>query len=95
MNEISATILEHTLHIVMAVVGLSVVLASVRLLRGPSLPDRVVALDLIGTLAVGGTAVYAILEDEPIYMIVSVVIALLMFVGTVAFAYYLQKGTPK
>ncbi|MBX3363824.1 MAG: cation:proton antiporter [Phycisphaeraceae bacterium] len=72
--------------------GLAIALASWRLLRGPSLPDRVVALDLIGTIAVGAIAVYAILEDEPIYLIVSVVVALLMFIGTVAFAYYMQKG---
>lgn len=84
--------LDLALLIALALLSGAIALAAVRLLRGPSLPDRVVALDLIGTLAVGAAAVYAILESEPIYLIVSVVLALLLFVGTVAFAYYLEKG---
>jgi multicomponent Na+:H+ antiporter subunit F len=75
---------------VMFVIAISMV--TLRLLRGPSLSDRVVALDLIGTLAAGAVGVYAITQDEPIYIFVSIVLALVLFVGTVAFAYHLEKG---
>lgn len=81
--------------VVPVAIGVMVVacgLAGVRLLRGPSLPDRVVALDLIGTLAVGSTAIYAMYEGETVYLIVSVALALLLFIGTVAFAFYLHRG---
>ncbi len=62
------------------------------LLRGPTLPDRVVALDLIGTLTAGAVGVYAVSQNEPVYILVSIVLALVLFVGTVAFGYYLEKG---
>jgi len=75
---------------VMFVIAISMV--TLRLLRGPSLSDRVVALDLIGTLAAGAVGVYAVTQDEPIYIFVSIVLALVLFVGTVAFAYHLEKG---
>ncbi len=75
---------------VMMVVAIGIV--TYCLLRGPTLPDRVVALDLIGTLTAGAIGVYAVSQDEPVYILVSIVLALVLFVGTVAFAYYLEKG---
>lgn len=70
----------------------SLLLAFVRLLRGPTLPDRVVALDLMSTLAVGMMAAYAAVTDQPIYLDVAVLLALIAFLGTVAFALYVGKG---
>jgi multicomponent Na+:H+ antiporter subunit F len=81
-----------TMNGVVALVGLAILLVVVRLLRGPTLPDRVVALDMIGTLAAGAIAVYAVRENEPVFLFAAVVLALVMFVGTVAFAFYLEKG---
>lgn len=63
-----------------------------RLVRGPSLPDRVVALDLIGTLSVGFIAVYSIISDQPVFLDVAIVLALIAFLGTIAFARYVEKG---
>lgn len=75
---------------VMLMIAIGIV--TYRLFRGPTLPDRVVALDLIGTLATGAIGVYAISQEEPVYILVSIVLALVLFVGTVAFAYYIEKG---
>ena len=75
-----------------AMLGLAALLAFVRLARGPSLPDRVVALDLIATISVGMIAAYAVLTHEPVFLIVAVVLALIAFLGTVAFASYVEKG---
>lgn len=71
--------------------GLAMVVAMVRLMRGPSLADRVVALDLIAVLAVGIIAVYSIFTDQPMLLRAGIVVALVVFVGTVAFAMYLEK----
>jgi multicomponent Na+:H+ antiporter subunit F len=79
-----------TAHAMLIVLVVAVVLAFIRLVFGPSLPDRVVALDLIATLLVGLIAVYAIATDEAIILRVAMVVALFNFVGTIAFAYYLQ-----
>lgn len=66
--------------------------AFIRLVRGPSLPARVVALDLMGSLVVGIIAVYAVATEQPIFLDVAIVLALIGFLGTVAFAYFIEKG---
>jgi len=71
----------------------SMFLALVRLVRGPSLPDRVVALDLIAITAVGLIGVYAVSTDQPIYIDEAMVLALIAFLGTAAFAHFIEKGS--
>jgi multicomponent Na+:H+ antiporter subunit F len=79
------------LEVVLGVLALAVVLGFVRLLRGPSLPDRVVAFDLLATVGVGISAVYSMAYDQPVFLDVAVVLALISFVGTVAFARYIEE----
>ena len=79
------------LEIFLGLIALAALLGFVRLLRGPSLPDRVVAFDLLATLAVGISAVYSMAHDQPVFLDVAVVIALISFVGTVAFARYIEE----
>lgn len=62
-----------------------------RLLKGPTLPDRVVALDLIAVLAVGVIAVWSVYTEQPMLLRAGIVVALIVFVGTVAFAMYVEK----
>ena len=71
--------------------ALASVLSVYRVLRGPSLPDRVVALDLIATLVVGITIVYSIQTDTAVILDVAIVFALIAFLGTVAFASYIER----
>ena len=61
-----------------------------RLRLGPSLPDRVVALDLLTTVGIAVTAVYAMIMDQPLIMDVATVLVLISFLGTIAFAYYVD-----
>lgn len=70
---------------------LGVVLAFIRLLRGPSLPDRVIALDILSVLGIGITVAYAIASDQPVFIDVASVLALVSFLGTVAFAAYVER----
>jgi multicomponent Na+:H+ antiporter subunit F len=78
--------------VVMNVLVGALFLAFVRLVRGPSLPDRVVALELCGTIVVGMIAVQAILTDQSVLLDVAIGLALVAFLGTVAFARYVGKG---
>jgi multicomponent Na+:H+ antiporter subunit F len=71
--------------------ALAAILSFARLLRGPSLPDRVVSLDLIGVLIVGLTVVTAASTGEHAFLDVAMVIALVSFVGTVAYARYVER----
>lgn len=77
------------------VLALAMMLAFLRLVRGPSLPDRVVALDLIAVLAVGMIAVVQIQTHEPMLLDSAIVLALIAFLSTVAFARYLERGATR
>lgn len=91
----SIEILSLTIHGVMIMLITSLFLTFFRLVRGPSLPDRVVALDLITSLVVGISIVYAMMTDNPVFIRPAIVVALISFLGTVAFAYYIEKrGKP-
>ncbi len=70
--------------------ALSLVLAFVRLVRGPSLMDRVTSLELIASLVAGIVAVYAIGTDDPALIDVAITLALVAFIGAVAFARYAE-----
>jgi len=72
-------------------IGLALFLTFFRLVRGPTLPDRVVALDLIGVLAVGMIAANAVATEQPVLIDPAAVLALVGFLGTVAFARYLER----
>ena len=69
--------------------------AVVRLVKGPTLPDRVVAMDLMGILVVGLIVVLAASTGVLATLDAAIVIALIAFVGTIAYATYVEKGHPE
>ena len=77
----------------MLMLSAGLVLAMVRLVRGPSLPDRVVALDLITMLGLGMLAVYSMATGRTAYLDVGIVLTLVTFIATFWFGYFLEKGT--
>ena len=58
--------------------------------RGPTPPDRTVAIDILGTLVVGFACLYALLTGQDFYMNIAIAWALISFVGTIALAKYLE-----
>src|SRR3954452_12786851 len=72
-------------------VAAAILITFVRLVRGPTLPDRVVALDLIGVSSVGLMVLGAAASGEREFLDAAIVIALLGFLGTVAYARYAEK----
>lgn len=81
----------NTLFIVLqAVVGLASMLALWRLARGPHLADRVVAIDLLATLAIGFLVIRAAQTGHWLYVDVALGIGLISVVGTVAFGTFIE-----
>jgi multicomponent Na+:H+ antiporter subunit F len=78
-------------NIIYGMLGLSLFMAFVRLIRGPSLPDRVVALDLIAVITVAMISAYAIGTNQQVFLDVAIVLALITFLGTIAFAQYVER----
>jgi multicomponent Na+:H+ antiporter subunit F len=61
-----------------------------RIGKGPTAPDRTVAIDILGTLIVGFCAIYSIITKKDLYMNIGISLALLSFIGTIALAKYLE-----
>ena len=79
----------------LAVMSVALCLAFVRLFRGPSLPDRVVALELFSSILVGIIGVVAIATDVPSLLDVAIVMALMAFMAAIGFARFLERGGPR
>ncbi len=79
----------------LAVLALAFAITFVRLVRGPTLPDRVVALELITTIFVGFVAVWSIASGQTVYLDVGIVLALVGFLSAVAFARYMVRGASR
>lgn len=75
----------------LTMLALGAALTFIRLVRGPSLPDRVISIDLIGILIVCVLVVVASDSGQQAFLDVAMVIALISFVGTVAYARYLER----
>lgn len=89
----AAAILEWATGITLAVLLLALLLALLRVIRGPTLPDRILALDLMTSLSVGFVAVVALRTGFMLYLDIAISVALAGFLATVALArYLLQRG---
>jgi multicomponent Na+:H+ antiporter subunit F len=71
-------------------VTVAIALAAWRVVHGPSLPDRVVGLDLIGLLSVSFIAVIAVASLQSVMFDAAIALALITFLGTVAFARFIE-----
>jgi multicomponent Na+:H+ antiporter subunit F len=81
----------YLLWVILPVLVLSALITFVRFLLGPHISDRVVALDLMLTIGMGIIAVYAIYMNQPHFLDIAMILGLIAFLGTVAFAYYIEK----
>ncbi len=70
--------------------GLALVLGFIRLLRGPTVPDRILALDLLTSLGIGLGVATAILVEQRALIDVVLVVTLLAFLGAVAWSRYME-----
>jgi multisubunit Na+/H+ antiporter MnhF subunit len=77
--------------IAFALIAAGVLAALVRLVKGPSLADRVVATDLFLTFLVMGSAVYSAREGRGVYLEVMLMVAVVGFLGTAMVARFIDR----
>ncbi|MCL5051367.1 monovalent cation/H+ antiporter complex subunit F [Aliidiomarina maris] len=87
--------MEIVITITYAILLLALFLTFIRLLIGPTLPDRVVALELIPSILVSLIGVYAINHNTSSFIDVSIVVALIAFLAAIGFARFLERGGPR
>ena len=71
---------------------ISFILVIIRLVKGPTLPDRVVALDLLAFITMGIVLLTMIITGKKEYMDIVIVMSLIVFIATVAISKYITKG---
>lgn len=87
--------METVITITFALMFLALVIVFIRLLIGPTLPDRVVALELIASIIVAIIGVYAIAHNTSSFIDVAIVVALIAFLAAIGFARFLERGGPR
>jgi len=87
--------LEVVSQITLVMLGAALLIAFVRLVKGPTLPDRIVAMDLFGVLVVALIVVLAAWSGVRATLDAALVIALVGFLGTIAYATYVERGDPQ
>jgi multicomponent Na+:H+ antiporter subunit F len=91
-----AAAVETATMIALVLLSLAMVLTVVRIIIGPSLPDRVLALDLLTVVALGFVGVFAIRTGLTLYLDIAIALGLLGFLATLAFArYILTRGAAR
>lgn len=87
-----ATLAAATIDAALIIVAALSLLCSYRVIRGPTIPDRVVALDAIATNVVAIAMLFALKTDRGLFVTVSLVLAIIGFLSTVTVAKYLTEG---
>ncbi len=84
--------LANVIPICLAMLAAALLLATARLIKGPSLPDRVLALDTLYINAIALIILYGIWKGTELFFEIALLIAVLGFVSTVAVAKYMLRG---
>jgi multicomponent Na+:H+ antiporter subunit F len=82
------TILKASLVLFMFAIALSLY----RVIKGPSLPDRAIALDTIGVNFLSAIAIVSIVLKTKAYLEAILILGILAFIGTIAFSKYIERG---
>lgn len=73
--------------------GIAIAISVIRTIIGPSLPDRIVALDMIGVMLVSCIAIISVSYGTTSFLEVILILAILAFISTIAFSKYIERGT--
>ncbi|WP_225765862.1 K+/H+ antiporter subunit F [Stenotrophomonas sp. Marseille-Q4652] len=84
-------LIETSIVVCMHMVGVAMLLAIWRLLRGPTVPDRILALDTLSVTAIAQLMLFGMHLDSPIYFEAALIIAMLGFVSTVVLSKYVLR----
>ena len=89
------TLAEYCRIVILPILAFSVILILVRFFKGPSIADRIVALDLLITTGIGIIGVYTITSGSSTLLDTGMILALIAFLSTTALSYYLERRSKK
>lgn len=84
--------IETILTISLILFGISIAITFMRIVLGPTFPDRVIAMDVIGVNIISSIAIISIFMGTKAYLDVILILAILAFISTVAFSKFIERG---
>ncbi|SFN35550.1 multicomponent Na+:H+ antiporter subunit F [Paenimyroides ummariense] len=85
------TVEDYIAYVVMPIICLAIFFIILRFIKGPQVVDRVVALDLMITVGVAFITLFSIVVNNPMFLEEAMIMALIAFLSSVAFSYYIFK----
>jgi multicomponent Na+:H+ antiporter subunit F len=85
----------YLMYVVLPIICLSLLIIVFRFVKGPHIADRVVALDLLITSGVGLIGIFCLISKDATFLDIATILALIAFLSTIAFSYYLDRGNRK
>ena len=89
------TLNDYLYYVILPILSLSILMVFFRFFKGPTISDRVVAVDLLVTIGIGVIAVYSIMAHQHTFLDIALILALIGFLATVAYSFYIQKRRKK
>ncbi|TDM12759.1 Na(+)/H(+) antiporter subunit F1 [Macrococcus lamae] len=78
--------------VALVIYGVAMCLALFRMIKGPSLPDRVVAFDTIGVIIMSSVAIMSVIYGTKSYLEAILIIGVLAFISTIATSRFIERG---
>jgi multicomponent Na+:H+ antiporter subunit F len=86
------TLFQNLLNYVLIFMVFMLVLTSIRLIKGPRIADRMLAIDMITTILIGIIALLAVIEEQSLLVDVALALSALSFIATLAIARFVGEG---
>lgn len=80
------------LTISLILVGIATIITFIRVLIGPTFPDRVIAMDVVGVNLISAIAIVSILFNTRAFFDVILVLGILAFISTISFSKFIERG---
>ncbi|MDQ0339579.1 multicomponent Na+:H+ antiporter subunit F [Caldalkalibacillus uzonensis] len=74
------------------IIAASILISLYRVIRGPSMPDRIIAVDTIGINIIGMVAIISMMLETQAFLEIILLIGILAFIGTISYAKFLERG---
>lgn len=84
--------IEIILKVSLALFMFAIAISLYRVIKGPSLPDRAIALDTIGVNLISAIAIVSIVLQTKAFLEAILILGILAFIGTIAFSKYIERG---
>ena len=84
--------LEKVLLLALTLFTIAIALSLYRLIKGPSMPDRAIALDTVGVNLVSAIAIVSVFLSTKAFLDAILILGILSFIGTISFSKYIERG---